>query len=224
MQLIEYFDLYTQAGLRVIPLFPNSKVPMWDGWNSTWDVGRCRETCLRYPFANLGLLLGQIVDVEGDSDEANDTITRMIGDYPHPMYRSSKSVHHLFINPDPSLTARRFNNIEFRGHKHQSAIPPSRHEDGRSYYWLAKTKFPIPPMPDSLLDYYHRHNLVLHRPRLKPGHVRPWCGVCGLRKYIHGKRYRLETEVFKELGLTWQCRECRQVDLREPCRKLRAGH
>ena len=105
MRLIEYFDLYTKAGLRVIPLHPQSKVPMWDGWNVGWDVDRCRVTCARHPFANLGLLLGHIVDVEGDSEEANLSLARMIGDCPHPIYRSSKSVHHLFLNPDPKLTA-----------------------------------------------------------------------------------------------------------------------
>ena len=197
---------------------------MWDGWNHTWDHDRCRETCLKYPFANLGLLLGDIVDVEGDTEEANSLLARMVANHPHPVFRSSKSIHHLFLSPDSKLTARRFNDIEFRGHKHQSVIPPSLHEDGNKYVWLGQTRFPIPPMPDALLEYYQRHTLVSTRPRIKPGHMRPWCSVCAHRKYIHRKRYLLEVDAFRELGLRWQCWLCRQIDLRDACRRLRAQH
>lgn len=224
MRLIDYFDAYAKAGLRVIPLFPKSKVPMWDGWNLNWEEDRCRQACVKYPFANLGLLLGEIVDVEGDTEDANKSLAQMIGDCPHPIYRSSKSDHHLFMNPDPDLTARRFSDIEFRAYKHQSVIPPSRHEDGTQYQWLAKTKFPIPPMPGTLLEYYQRNIANLHRPNIKPGHLRPWCSACRQKKYIHKKRYHLEVEAFKTLGLNWECRICRSVDIRELCRELRAKH
>ena len=219
MRILEYFNAYVAAGLQVIPLYARSKVPVGSGWTKDWDKDFCHESFQRYPQSNIGILLGEIVDVEGDTEEANDLLSRLVVGVPHPMYRSSKSTHHLFINPDSELTAVRFHGMEFRAHKHQSVLPPSCHEDGAVYHWLVGTKFPVPAMPKPLLDYYN-HNTD-KRPLTKPGHIRPWCSVCKRRCFIHRKRFLLEKEAFISYGYAWQCHNCREFDVRQLCRKLR---
>ncbi|MFX6202006.1 bifunctional DNA primase/polymerase, partial [Acinetobacter baumannii] len=73
-------------------------------WNENWEEDQARNYFRRHPDCNIGLLLGDIVDVEGDTAEANYRLSRIVAGYPHPMYSSNRSVHHLFVNPDPQLS------------------------------------------------------------------------------------------------------------------------
>ncbi len=206
--------------MKVIPLYPNSKIPVGKSWQDNWNHDASREICKRFPKNNMGILLGDIVDVEGDTAKANDLLFNLVGDIPHPIYRSSKSTHHLFINPDPNLTIFCHDGMEFRAHRHQSVVPPSRHVDGSKYHWLKQTKFPIPEVPLALLEYYEKHNPP-QQPHVKPGHMRPWCSVCKQRKYINRKRYLLEQKAFEKLHYGWQCHQCREMDVRQMCRVIR---
>lgn len=217
--ILRHFDALTQHGLQVIPLWQNSKVPMFRGWTNSWNRDDCRIRLERHQDANIGVLLGPIVDVEGDSEEANQIITNLIGDYPHPAYRSTKSIHHLFVTPDASLRHLRVGKIEFRGFGHQSVLPPSQHE-GVCYKWLRNFKFPIPEMPEELVAFYYRHK-NRRTFELKPGHVRAWCDLCGKKSFLHQRRFSRELQAFSFLGQKWQCKSCRQVDLRRACRLLR---
>lgn len=219
---IDHFDALTQRGIKVIPLRENSKVPMCKGWTDNWDCEVARSKLATFPDANIGILLGDIIDVEGDSEEANRIVLDLIGDYPHPCYQSTKSIHHLFLTPDPQLAHFRWKEIEFRGIGHQSVLPPSQHQ-GFKYKWLKAFRFPVPHMPDRLLDFYMSKAQRKRPPVLKPGHVRVWCGGCEEQCYLHGKRWSLELRAFKLLGEKWQCRGCRTVDLRPACRLLRGG-
>ncbi len=221
MTNLEYFDAYARSGLRAIPLYPRSKVPVNKRWTTEWDRDRCRAAVEPFPDANLGLILGGIVDVEGDTPEANRMLELMTDGHAHPQYRSSKSVHHLFVNPDPDLTILKFAGMEFRARGHQSVLPPSTHEDGSKYVWLTGTVFPVPEMPPPLLSYYTQHRKVPKKPKLKPGHVRVWCTACGGREYIHKKRYDLEKIAFGVLGVKWECHKCRVDDVRASCREIR---
>ena len=101
--ILRHFDALTNHGLKIIPLRENSKIPLCSNWNKKWDHNCARIKIKKYPNSNIGLLLGEIIDVEGDSDEANKIIIDLINDYPHPIYRSYKSIHHLFLTPDSSL-------------------------------------------------------------------------------------------------------------------------
>jgi hypothetical protein len=219
--IIEHFDALTARGLKIIPLRENSKVPLCKGWTEHWDKGRAREKLTQFPDANLGILLGDIIDVEGDSDEANRTIIDLIGDYPHPSYQSTKSIHHLFVTPDFALRHFRYADIEFRGYGHQSVIPPSQHQ-GTVYRWLKQFRFPVPPMPNKLLQFYKSKQERSQR-TLKPHHIRVWCGSCRAECMLHGKRFDLELEAFRLFDSKWECQKCRTLDLRPACRLLRAG-
>jgi hypothetical protein len=226
--LLKYFDLYTLKGMQIIPVYKNSKVPVGKNWNRNWNKEKCREMIATGNY-NLGILLGDIVDVEGDTPEANDLLTRMIDGLPHPMYRSSRSIHHLFINPDPHLTATRFQDIEFRGQLHQSVLPPSTHEDGTGYLWLRGTSLDIPDMPQELRDFYFKNRREV-RPRyffrrgpkpLPHGLKKTTCSCCGKVEVIHKKRLMLEVRAFAEHHLPWMCHCCRKMDVREACRRIR---
>lgn len=225
MNKTEYFDRYVEAGLKVIPLYARSKIPVWPRWNGGWDRDRCRKYIVESPDCNLGILLGEIVDVEGDTDDANSYLNSLLRNYQHPQYRSSKSIHHLFLNPDPRLTSTRFNGLEFRGWKHQSVLPPSVHESGTNYHWLSDSVFTIPRMPPDLYRYYMENRPVPKKSKsknyLKPGHRRTLCTKCAGAQFIHEKRLKLEVMAFAEFNMKWQCHGCRPVDVRPTCRRIR---
>lgn len=217
MRIVSHFDQLIDKGLQVIPLWENSKVPMCKNWTQ-WNKNQCREVLERYPDANIGILLGQIVDVEGDSIDANNRILKIIGDYPHPSYRSTKSIHHLFINPDPDLTILQYQNIEFRGHKHQSVLPPSHHQ-GVYYEWV-DSQFPIPLMPEELLGFYKKIKDSGRYP-LKNGLIFINCFCCKKKNLINRNRLSLELAAFKKMFMPWSCQKCRIVDIRGLCKDIR---
>lgn len=153
MRVIDYVNAYIDAGLHPIPLYYGSKKPIGTGWNENWDEIKCKDLFAQYPNANVGILLGDVVDVEGDTETANEIIDKLTKDVPHPKWMSAKSIHHLFKLPKHiKLTRRTKNNIEFRGNKHQSVVPPSLHVDGIRYRWIEDSVFPIPEMPVGLVE------------------------------------------------------------------------
>lgn len=233
MIYLKYFDIYAQAGFKPIAVYKDTKCPVGEGWNKDWSPEKWRPYFkTKVSSYNIGLLLGDIVDVEGDSQEANDLLERMIDGFPHPKFSSSKSVHHLFLNPDPNLTRYVINDIEFRGFLHQSVVPPSVHYDVSRYNWLEDSKMPIPPMPEELLAYYWKNKpdekslkrkIDREKPnkRLKINHKRTHCNICKKNFYIHKKRLTLEVKAFMEYNLPWMCHSCREMDMRDACRKIR---
>lgn len=219
-KILAHFDVLTKHGLRVIPLRPYSKIPVQKNW-ADWNYENCRYILEKNPESNIGLLLGEVMDVEGDSVEANERINDLVRDYPHPMYTSTKSVHHLFINPEPTLTILKHQQIEFRANRHQSVLPPSVLDTGVEYKWVdGKLTLPIPPMPDRLLTFFRKLQKV-RKTAIKPGHMKLPCFKCREKCFIHRKRYDLELIAFKKLGLRWMCHDCREVDLRQECRDIR---
>ena len=222
----QWFELYVQAGLQPIAVYLGKKAPVGLNWNRNWNAEKWRPY-----FDNdndnaydMGILLGNIVDVEGDTEEANDLLHQMTEYVPHPKFRSSKSTHHLFLNPDPSLTRKVFNGMEFRAHKHQSVVPPSTHEFGSKYGWLVGSKLVIPDMPDELLRYYQSHTSKQKEKmcsQAKDGFTQMSCRACKNEFFIHEKRLFLEVKAFQEYKLPWMCHKCREFDLRQRCRVIR---
>lgn len=216
---VREFDQLVGESLKPIALHPDSKVPVIKAWNKDWNEIEQRE-CVKRPLTNIGILLGDIIDVEGDSAKANEIISKLIGDYPHPVYKSKKSFHHLFINPDPGLRILTYKNIEFRGIDHQSVVPPST-VNGVTYEWIHKI-FPIPRMPEDLLRFYNEiKSRKSTKHIVKSGRQRPYCSKCKKQYFIHSERLRLELMAFKEYDLEWQCQKCREHDLRPRIRQIR---
>lgn len=215
--MVYHFDHLTEHGLKVIPLRENSKVPIGKGWQRDWNLEKSRERLRRFPEANLGLLLGDIIDVEGDSQHANKMLCDLIGDYPHPSYKSTRSVHHLFLTPDPKLRIVKNNQIEFRGHGHQSVLPPSQHF-GVEYQWLSEI-FPIPEMPPKLKTFFDKV-VDGDKEATKQGQMKVWCGACRKECFLNKKRFQLELEAFRSMQNVWECQRCRTMDLRPIIRRM----
>jgi hypothetical protein len=212
--LLTFFDYYTQKlKWRVIPVLPLSKKPRFSKWNCNYDVVFTRNFLTTHDNYNLGLLLGDVVDLESDTKSGNALLSKCAEGYDHPYYRSGKSIHHLFLTPDTELTRKTIKDIEFRGCKHQSLLPPSVVE--YKYEWLNLCE--IPPLPSSLLNLYQQTK----RKPLNPNYIKVKCSVCHTDEPIHKKRYYLEAVAFKELGDKWQCHHCRKFDVREMCRGIK---
>lgn len=223
MSTAQHFEALTNLGLKVIPLYPNSKAPMCKNWNKNWNKKNNLYKIKNTPNANIGLLLGDIIDVEGDSDEANLLINDLIGDYPHPVYCSTKSTHHLFLNPEPGLTRFEWKKIEFRGFGHQSVLPPSK--IGKiQYFWKVGFSLPVPSMPKNLLDFfYSKYNICKNKNFIKSGHIKTRCFFCEKSSFVNKKRHDLELIVFKTIGQRWHCNKCRKFKIQSACRLVRAG-
>lgn len=226
MKTLEYFDLYTKKyQWKIIPVYAHTKIPVGRNWNDRYNMSFARKYIASHDPVNLGLLLGDIVDVEGDTVESNQFLNDILKDYPHPSYVSNKSVHHLFINPDEDLTGLKVNGLEFRGHRHHSVIPPSSHKAGNTYEWLTPPG-QVPLMPQRLLQFYNAHakKKRQHRTVLRENFIAPLCTMCKESEFIHKKRYLLEVEAFKQIDKQWLCHPCRRlyaIDVRNACRTIR---
>lgn len=221
---LAHFDKLTCQGLKVIPLRAGTKVPMAKRWTEVWDRNAARERLRLVPDANIGLLLDDVVDVEGDDEEANREINDLVGDYRHPCYTSNRSFHHLFLSPDRSLRHSQVGGIEFRGHGHQSVLPPSTCQ-GVDYRWVSEIVCPIPPMPPGLVRLYETAGRVARKPSrpAKPKSVTEVvCPFCRKRRLMHKKRLSLEIEAFESLGVHWSCNKCRGVNVRPVVRRIKA--
>lgn len=228
-RLITFFEKYHELGLKPIVMYPNTKLPCAKGWNKFYNVEFWRRKICDGSVGdnpNLGILLGDIVDVEADCEKSNDFLCDMIGDCPHPCYQSSRSIHHLFLNPDVNLTQVTFHGIEFRGNMVCSVMPPSIHPNGSRYKFLKKSKFPILPMPYKLLDFYRTNKMQLKKTAskfkgIKKDHKAIKCSLCEKLCMLHSKRLKLEIMAFSSIGSSWKCADCREFKVTDICREIR---
>ena len=222
--VVDHYEALVNLGFKPVPLRFNSKIPVQKNWQSKWNEERIRYVFARNPQYNMGILLGDVVDVEGDSPEANEIINDLVKDCRHPCYESSRSIHHLFLTPVDDLQLWKYDNIEFRGHGHQSVVPPSICE-GVEYKWIDQDSFPVPPMPKPLLDLFFSKKKFRRtgKKKLPQGCSRRHCIVCKDYVIVHKKRYDLEIQAFLEYHSIekWICNSCREVDLRPACRRIK---
>lgn len=215
-EIIDHFTLYRMLGWEIIPLRPRSKIPLNKRWNREYDPESIEEQLLNKRNLNIGIRLGKIVDVEADNIFSNNFLTKLVHGCPHPQYKSKKSVHHLFLSPDKRLTRTTIKGIEFRGYKHQSALPPSLVGPTR-YSWVNQAGFAIPPMPTPLLRFYRKHRRIPSSQL-----TQPLCHICENKsRPMHIKRHTLEVFAFKTLNMRWMCHKCRKIDIRPICRELK---
>jgi hypothetical protein len=112
---------------------------------------------------NWGVLLGQssgIIDVEGDTEDANRLLAELCSGVITPCYTSGKSTHYLFAY-DESFEHERasvtLDGIEFRfgQDRAQSVLPPSLHPSGVRYQWIVRPDECMPAaMPDVLRKFF----------------------------------------------------------------------
>lgn len=225
---MNYFDNYLSIGFQPIVLAPRSKKPIARKWNGYYNSEVWRSHLELNPDKpyNLGILLGRFVDIESDNEEGNSILSGLIGSIPHPCFRSDRSVHHIFLNPDVNLTVAKFHGIEFRANMVHSVFPPSVHQSGKPYRFLKDSVLEVPPMPKPLLDLYWSNKQPCkqtskRKPGLKTGFKKTVCNLCGKQSIVHAKRLALEVSFYQSLGRQWSCKKCSDVDPRQGCRNLR---
>lgn len=127
------------------------------GWQhqATNNPDHIRGCFQAWPEANVGLLLGSLVDVEFDDEQGRATAERLLGNHLlTPTYRSARSVHRLYLPPVDLRQAgawKTVQGLEIRlgqGRAAQSVLPPSRHASGVTYAWLpGLDPFTVQPLP-----------------------------------------------------------------------------
>lgn len=231
---IEDIKEYINKGFEIIPLKPFSKVPILKKWSKEWNKKLCFIHFNKDNFINLGLKLGKIIDIEGDSEEANESLFKLIGDYKHPYYTTNnRSYHHLFLNPFDIRLIKK-NHIEIRGYGHQSVIPPSVVEG--EYKWIEKNNLIVPKVPLSILNYIKGNysynykgeyswkeqveNIKLNKSKfIKPKSTLKKCNSCGKYFPINKRRFVREAMAYEKLGFKWNCKSCSEVDIRKFVKK-----
>lgn len=216
---LDAFDLYLdKLHWPIVAVRSRSKQPAFAGWQTTYRPWQHRRYLEKRPEANIGLLLGRMVDVEADSEEGNSVLEALLGDYPHMRYASHKSVHHLFINPFPALTRVVLHDVEFRANNHQSLLPPSIHPNGARYKWLRPTTWQLTELPQSLRKLCKsRYAREIKSVAL----VSIACPVCQQGFNLPRSLVLVEQKAFKMMEQPWHCNKCRRADLRQIRRFLR---
>ena len=172
--MLSAFDFYVKSyKWMVLPVWPDSKHPAIEDWTdpNRYSTEQLRSYFEDNPDYNMAILLGEIIDVESDSESGNKFLDKMIGDYKHPKYKSQKSTHHLFLNPDGIRHKTFQQKIEFRGYGCQSLLPPSKVNNVR-YEWCPDSVSKIPSLPPSLRRFYWHCSNTKNKKRY-------WCCDCG---------------------------------------------
>ncbi len=225
MDSIRVFNTYKDLGYKIIPLYPNSKVPMFSGWQSNYTYERTEKIiCSTAENINYGLILGDIIDLEGDCIESNQKLDDLLNGIDHPIFLSNKSKHHLFRSSIKNLTKVEFEGIEVRGHRHQSVIPPSTHIMGCNYEWHTSLLHAneIPHLPEFLykkiISLLPKIQKKVYKNNIKDKHQKILCQKCKNTSFMNSKRLSKEISILKQNGLQWMCMECRPFDLRKAIR------
>jgi hypothetical protein len=222
MDAIEVFSVYKNLGYKIIPLYPNSKVPMFGQWQKNYSYNKIEKIITNSTEdINFGIILGDVIDLEGDCVESNKILDSMLADVYHPVFSSNKSKHHLFKSSIKNLTKIEFDGIEARGHRHQSVIPPSAHIAGCNYEWIFNIVpyTELPELPEFLyrkiISLLPKIKNKLNKTNLKSNHSKILCFNCNATQMINQKRFNKEMEVFKKNNMQWACMKCRPFDLRK---------
>lgn len=228
MNSLETISFYNNLGYKIIPLFYKTKTPIFKNWNCNYDPKVIKDFFAQQesPF-NFGLLLGEIIDIEGDCLDSNKYIDELLRDIEHPCFQSKKSKHHLFRSTIKNLTRVVIEGVEFRGHRHQSVLPPSIHEDGQKYEWITKIyDFQNIPFIPRHIEEYIRNQISKsqskqRKPKLKPNHTIVKCTICSKNIFINKDRLSKEVFFLSTHKISWSCNKCRTFDFRKQIKNQR---
>lgn len=224
MDIKEAFRQYLHLGYKPILLAPKSKKPILRAWNLNYQPNYYLNILRKSNNFNLGFLLGEVVDIEGDSAGANKFLNKFLADIPHPIFKSFKSTHHLFKNfPGNNITRFNARGIEIRAFRHQSVVPPSIHESDCNYEWQTRLfhNFEIPYLNKQILSGIYNF-CGCKQIIVKPGNIDIKCGICSKINYINKKRLESELKIFKMDGMKWACHKCRPNKITERIRLFRS--
>ena len=131
--IIEAAKQYAALGWHVLPVL--GKVPQGEAWQLKATNSEVAYVFGNHKFDGVGVLLGGksgIVDIECDSQDAEDYFFRLLGgEIPEtPTFQSTRGKHYLFRWREdlPPVAVFKINGLEFRignGKAAQSVFPPS---------------------------------------------------------------------------------------------------
>lgn len=141
---------YAALGWHVLPVV--GKVPQGAEWQEHATATNVEALFASRSFDGVGVLLGSksgIVDIECDSDEAEETLLDLLhGEIPNtPTFQSARGRHYLFRWREglPKTAVFKLHSLEFRtgnGAASQSVFPPS---NGRE--WVVGPETPVAEFP-----------------------------------------------------------------------------
>ena len=224
---LKYFDAYVSAGFKPIALSPQTKKPVELKWNKNWTAERWRKYFETGDY-NIGILLGNIIDVEADCRSSNKLLNELIGSQKHIKFQSYRSTHHLFINDDSKLRFLKIHGIEFRGYGLHSVVPPSIHQSGYQYNFCSDNDFLLTYMSEGLNKIYsdykaslHNKNKVLSKKKIiHRGSCKTKCNKCNDLVFINKKRLSCEVIIFSNKNKSWLCHKCRDESITAQVKKM----
>lgn len=224
---LEYFDAYVAAGFKPIAVNIYTKKPAESNWNKKWSVERWRKYFEKDVY-NIGILLGNVIDIEADCQYSNDLLDDMIGNQKHIKFTSYRSTHHLFFNEDKTLNFLKIKGIEFRGHGLHSVVPPSVHENGYQYKFCKDNFFTLTYMPETLKKLYEdfksvKNSIVTYNTKKKivyKNNCKTKCNKCKTDVFINRNRLRCEVKIFMGMNELWQCHKCRKIKITKLVKKM----
>lgn len=135
-----------------------AKAPVFPGWPDLRPTPEIVREVLSFDWdTGIGLNLGAsgLVDVEGDSPEAEVILDDLCRGLSFPCWVSRKSKHRLFLRqPEIDHLDAKELKIEFRTGRHQSVLPPSVIA-GTEYRWIVNPFEVRPqPLPEQVVSFY----------------------------------------------------------------------
>lgn len=208
----EAFIKYLDFGYQPMLLHYGTKVPIFFKWQKNYNHNNYLPLLDNGKKYNIGLLLGKTVDIEGDSEEANEILNNNFMMINHPIYKSKKSYHHLFKNTFRNISRIQIGRIEIRGYCHQSVVPPSNVNSEKGYAWIEDLVHynDLPEIPIEFAKFYNLPSLkriVKEKARGEKLSV-IWCSRCRKKKLLN------ESLISNILSKPekWCCKPCRKIN------------
>jgi hypothetical protein len=96
-------------------------------------------------------------------------------------------------------------------------LPPSINKNGVKYTWMPESLRVPGPLPR------HVHEIIKLRLEGNNEIIEPWCSSCKQKCSRNIKRFNLELRAFKLISSPWKCLKCREVDVRQAVRLIKAN-
>ena len=172
---------YAAAGLAVFPLNPRTKTPATK--RGFYDATTNPETIRRFwrmTDRNIGIATGAmsgfwILDIDPGGEDHLGRLEAKHGKLPPTRnVITGSGGHHLwfkYTEPMQCSAGRVAPQIDVRGDLGYCVSPPSIHENGRRYEWLADPAAPVAVAPKWLIALTRKKPPILERTRKQPPHL-----------------------------------------------------
>lgn len=217
MNTKESFLKYLDFGYKPILLHQNTKIPIFYGWQKKYNYKTYYDLLIKSDKKyNIGFLLGNIVDIEGDTEEANEILNRYFLVKNHPIYKSKKSYHHLFKNSYRNISRIQINNFEIRGFSHQSVVPPSNVDSSENYIWI-EDLMPFNELPEIPIDFAKDFKISSFKTNFKRETDKNksgiWCFSCKNKFFLNKQLLNIQLQKFKLINEKWKCKNCKKISI-----------